>query len=89
MPFPSSSFCRCTRHDPYLNGIRGDGFDESSVSRALNALTSFFGDDSTFSVQFEELLDVILGHLEDLNLVNGNVLEGEDGRARLFNYLTN
>lgn len=71
-----------------LNGIGGDGFDEGGVNGAFNALAGFFRDDS-FSVQFEELLNVILGHLEDLNLVDGNVLKGEDGRAGLFDFLTN
>lgn len=38
-------------------------------------------------MELKELLDVVLGHLEDLDLVDGNVLEGEDGRARLLDFL--
>ena len=38
-------------------------------------------------MQFEKLLNVELGELEDLDLVDGDVLEGEDGRAALFAFL--
>lgn len=40
-------------------------------------------------MQFEQLLNVELGSLEDLDLEDGDVLEGEDGRAALFAFLTN
>lgn len=38
-------------------------------------------------MQFKELLDVVLGHLENLDLVDGDILKGENGRAGFFDFL--
>ena len=40
-------------------------------------------------MQFEQLLDVVLGLLEDLDLVDGDVLEGEDVLAVLLDFFAN
>lgn len=73
-----------------LNGLGRERLSPSSrgVTTTRNAGTSLTRGLS-LGVQFQKLLQVELGLLQDLNLVHADVLQGEDALGRLFNLLTN
>lgn len=75
------------RRDYDLDSLSGDGLGPLTIG-ASNAGTSLVGN-VTLSVELEELLEIKLGALEDLDLVEEDVLEGVDGLASLLNLLSN
>lgn len=64
-----------------LNAVLGNRFLEATHLGASLILA--------FGVKFKELLDVILGELEDLDLAGKDVLKGVDVLASLFDFLGN
>lgn len=68
-----------------LDILGGHGLGPLTIG-ASNTGTGLVGN-VTFSVELKELLEVKLGALEDLDLVEEDVLEGVDGLASLFNLL--